>query len=84
MKQTPPELHTLMTLAAELRAAGSSWEIVGAKVQRSPRTCREWPLRYPDDWKRLYREAEEALVAEAGAEGMFFLLKLLRAEDPWL
>ena len=35
-----------MTLATQLRAAGNSWDVVGAQVQRSPRTCREWPLRY--------------------------------------
>ena len=69
MKQTPPELLTLMKLAAELRATGSSWEIVGARVQRSPRTCREWPLRYPDDWKHLYCEAEDSLTAEGSALG---------------
>jgi hypothetical protein len=87
MQSPPPEVLTLMTVAAELRATGNSWEAVGLQVQRSPRTCREWPLRYPDAWKRLYLDAEDAVIAEASSEAMFYLRKLLRAgdpKDPWL
>jgi hypothetical protein len=85
MKQPPPELLTLMTLAAGLRAAGGSWDAVAEKVGRRPRTCRDWPLSYPEVWQRLYLAAEDRLLEEAGAEALHFLRRLARdAPDPWV
>src|SRR5262245_21546809 len=84
MNQPPPQVLTLMATAAELRAGGASWEAVAPEVKRSARTCRDWTTRYPADWDRLLRAAEERLLKEAGAEALFCLRKLLRSEDPWL
>src|SRR5262245_45352632 len=79
----PPSDHllSLLTIAADLRAAGVSWAAVGERVSRSDETCRAWPRRYPDDWRRLSREAEDLLTAEAGGEARIVLRKLLRSEN---
>ena len=42
-------LRTLLTVAAELRSGGASWEAVAAKVSRRPSTCRRWPGRFRAD-----------------------------------
>jgi hypothetical protein len=87
MKQPPEDILPLMTLAADLRAAGNSWEAIAVKVLREPRTCRGWPVRYPEVWRRLYDEAVDQFLDEAGDEATFYLRKLLRAtdpKDPWL
>jgi hypothetical protein len=80
MKHPPEQVLSLMTVAAELRAGGASWEMVAAKVGREARTCRSWPQRYPDDWERLFGAAADRLLADAGAEALHFLRKLLRSE----
>ena len=48
--------RTLLTVAAELRAAGASWEAVAAKVRRKPRTCQAWTTRFRDDWLALLKK----------------------------
>jgi hypothetical protein len=42
----------MMTEAAELQAAGTSWAEVAEQVQRSAETCRQWPRLYPELWRR--------------------------------
>ena len=81
MSQPSEELLAVMELAAQQRAAGSSWDAVAAKVGRGTRTCRGWPAAYPDVWRRLYRQAERHLLAEAGAEAVAILRTLLRSQD---
>jgi hypothetical protein len=81
METLSPTLLALLTIAAELRAAGGSWPKVGEHVGRSPETCRQWSRRYPEAWRRLYREAETHLIAEAGAEARTILRQLLRAKE---
>jgi hypothetical protein len=80
----PPQVLSLMKIAAELRASGLSWETVAVKVKRTPRACRGWPERYPQDWDRLYRAAETKLRHEARGEALSYLRKFLRSEDAWL
>ena len=63
-------LRTLLSVAAELRSGGASWEAVAAKVSRRPSTCRGWPARF-SDWEPLYREAQERRREEAGAVTIF-------------
>jgi hypothetical protein len=72
---------TLLTVAAQLRAAGASWETIAARVKRSARTCRHWPVAYPDEWRRRYRQAEALLFAEAGAEALLILRAQLRSQN---
>src|SRR5262245_50016611 len=75
------ETARLLATAAELKAGGASWEAVAAKVGRTAATCRRWPTLYPDDWQRLFRDAERQLVVDAGAEAVLVLRALLRAAD---
>lgn len=80
MRQPSRETLELMATVAELRANGASWQTAAARVERSAETCRNWPRRYPEQWQRLYLAAEDTLLAEAGAESLTMLRKLLRSE----
>jgi hypothetical protein len=82
MDTPSPKLLALLTLAAELRAAGSSWGKVAEQVKRSAETCRQWPRLYPELWRRLYRQAAGQRSAEAAVEAQLYLRKLVRHEDP--
>ena len=52
-----PDTQTLLAVAAELRAAGATWEAVARRVGREPSTCRKWPSRYGADWVALEQVA---------------------------
>src|SRR5262245_27945950 len=82
MEKPPARLIPLLTAAADLRAAGCSWATVADKPQRDADTCRHWPRRYPDAWKRLYRQAEDLMLHQAGAEAVATLRGLLVDPDP--
>ena len=47
-----------MELAAELRAAGATWENIAEKLKRHPNLVIRWASVYRDEWERLLREAE--------------------------
>lgn len=76
----PPSEH-LLARAAELRAGGSTWDAVAAKLNRSPDTVRKWPALHPERWQAAQHAAERRLVSEAGAESVLVLRALLRSED---
>jgi hypothetical protein len=84
METPPTSLIPLLSIAAELRAGGSSWAAVGEEVKRDPETCRHWPRRYPQTWCRLYLQAEGHVIAEAGADARMRLRILVRGNDPKL
>src|SRR5689334_11220487 len=86
MKKTdaPPRLLVLMKQAAELRALGASWEMVGRQIRRSPRAVRRWPERYAADWSGLLREAQDTLLAQLAGESASVLRKLLHANADWI
>lgn len=67
--------------AAELRAAGSSWDIVAAKLHRAVDTVRRWPCLDPKRWQSALHAAEHRLLAEVGAESVLVLRALLRSND---
>jgi predicted metal-dependent phosphoesterase TrpH len=67
--------------AADLRAAGKSWEAVAAALRRVVATCRGWPNRYRPTWDRLYQAAERDHMTEARAEATALLRQQLRSED---
>jgi len=75
MKEMSPGL---LAIAAEMRAAGASWERIGEQVGRHPDNCRHWPMRYPATWHQLYRDAEIRHIATGGSEGLAALRLLLR------
>jgi transposase len=78
---TPPPADVVLARAAELRAAGSSWDAVATRLNISAETAREWPTLYPTAWQTALRAAERRLVAEASAESVLILRQLLRSED---
>ena len=51
--RNPEKIEALLTQAAELRAAGQTWETVAAAVGRSAETVRRWPKQHPKLWLRL-------------------------------
>jgi hypothetical protein len=61
---------------------GATWEAVGARLHRSPETCRRWPQDYAPRWRALTRAAEDRLFTEAGSEALVVLRRLLRNADP--
>src|SRR5205823_5367444 len=81
MSAAKPPSDELLSRAAELRAGGSTWDAVAAKLNRSADTVRRWPALDPDRWQAALRAAERRLVAEAGAESVLVLRTLLRSED---
>jgi len=74
-------LARLLVRAAELRAGGSIWEAVAAKVGRSVATCQRWPRKYPDLWRRAYGVAVRENLDGGGTEGLRMLRSLLRLKD---
>ena len=73
--------RTLLTVAAELRAVGSSWASIGKAVHRKAETCQKWPSRYPDDWAEIYRAAQQKRFDETSAEAHGLLKFLMRSDD---
>src|SRR5262245_62027147 len=45
--------------AAQLRAAGNSWQAIAQLLGCRPQTCQRWPIQYPEWWARVYRRTEE-------------------------
>jgi hypothetical protein len=79
--QTPPlQLVGLVARAAELRAAGQSWEQVARAVQRGVDTVKKWPSRYADYWNQLLAEARRISIESAGDEARAALRVHLRSD----
>ena len=76
-----PPTDDVLARAAELRAAGSSWDVVAARLRRAAETVRKWPALYPTAWQTALRAAERRLVCEASAESVLILRQLLRSAD---
>lgn len=81
MRTNKPPPEELIAKAAELRASGSSWDVVAAGVGRAADTVRRWPALYPGPWQKAFRAAERQFVAEATAEAVLILRKHLRSDD---
>jgi hypothetical protein len=78
---TPPEkIVRLVERAAELRAAGHTWEQIAKKLRRSL-AIRGWRRRYPEFWNRAIADARRELAAQASAEGLTVLRNLLLSQD---
>lgn len=58
MATNKPPADDLLTRAADLRAAGKSWEATAAALGYSAQTVRKWPIRYSTRWRRVHGEAE--------------------------
>jgi hypothetical protein len=70
-----------MELAAELRAAGATWEMIGEKVKRHPNVVVRWTSVYRDEWQQLLRDAEERVARLGTHETRSTMRTLLRHED---
>jgi hypothetical protein len=76
----PPSVE-LLAHAAELRAAGATWETVAKQVQRAVRTVSGWPRKYADRWTTALVQAERLLAAQSDCESVLTLRKLLLSDD---
>lgn len=81
MTQPTPELLEELRLAADLRAAGVSWEAIASALKRNPDTCRQWPRTHAEAWRRLSRLAELEAARGAWAEARAVLRQLLRSNE---
>lgn len=79
-RQQPPS-DDVLAKAAELRAAGSSWEAVARRVRRAVRTVGGWPRKYADRWAAALVRAERRLAAQADGESVLTLRTLLLSDD---
>lgn len=70
-----------METAAELRAAGATWETAAVQLGRQPNLLMRWARIYRDEWERLNQEAEEHLSRQAGNESRHVLRTLLRSKS---
>jgi hypothetical protein len=67
--------------AADLRARGVTWEAIAQVLNCKLETCRDWPNRYADEWRRLLGQSDRQHQRDAQAEGRRVLRELVRAED---
>jgi hypothetical protein len=79
-KPTPPS-DELLHRAAELRAAGATWETVAREVKRSVRAVYYWPRRYAERWTDALTRAERLMTAQADCESVRTLRGLLVSKD---
>src|SRR5438128_978518 len=70
-----------METAAELRAAGATWETAAGQLGRDPTLLMRWARVYREDWERLLREAEQRLLRQGSNESRSVLRILLRAKS---
>ena len=78
MKIPSAKAHHDMELAAELRAAGATWETVGEKLKRHPNVVVRWTSQYRPEWERLSREAETRVARQGTCESRSAMRVLLR------
>jgi hypothetical protein len=79
MHSLKPPPDSVLARAAEARAEGNCWTVVGERVHKSEHTVRKWPRMYPDRWEAALRAAARRTVDDAAAEGTFTLRNLVRA-----
>ena len=80
MKTPLPRTRRDMETAAELRAAGATWDTAAVQVGRQPNVLIRWARVYREEWDRLCREAERRWSQPATAESRGVLRALLRCQ----
>jgi hypothetical protein len=70
-----------MELAAELRAAGATWETAALQLRRQVGLLVRWSRNYREEWERLFKDAEERLSRQSGNESKAVLRQLLRSKS---
>jgi alanyl-tRNA synthetase len=70
-----------METAADLRAAGASWDTVAMQVGRQPAMLQRWARLYAGVWEQMLREAEERISRQASNESRSVMRSLLRHKN---
>ncbi len=81
MLKPPEHLVAQVERAAELRAAGHSWEYVAREIERPYQTVYSWPRFYRDYWNGLIADARRAVAVESSTEARAVLRNMLRSDD---
>jgi hypothetical protein len=81
MPKRPPPSEKLFAEAAELRAAGATWQTVAKAVNRHERIVRGWQRKYAQRWADALLEAERRMTAHSDCEGVLTLRRLLLSAD---
>lgn len=76
-----PELRERVARAAELRAEGRPWAAVAEQLGLATATVQAYPRRHPKLWAVAERRAWDRALAEAAAEAVTTLRRLLRSDD---
>jgi transposase len=78
-KKSPSD--ELFARAAELRAAGASWETIAKEVNRAERTVYRWQRKFAERWAEALVQAERRMTAQADCESVRTLRGLLMSKD---
>jgi hypothetical protein len=70
-----------LLIAARARAAGHSWKATAELVGRTVAIVRQWPDRYPAEWKKCFQQAQREIQDEAEAEAVAKLRTQLREDS---
>jgi hypothetical protein len=81
MSHSTSPLDDLFARAAELRAAGATWETIAKEVNRSVRTVYRWPRNHAERWTAALIQAERVIAAQADCESVLTLRRLLLSAD---
>ena len=81
---TSERMQRALERAAEMKAAGSSWEAIAIALQRTVQTVKKWPRVYANEWQVMFGQFEKQFVDEAAAESVLALRKQLRIEKSTL
>lgn len=79
-KRQPPS-EELFARAAELRAAGATWQTIATEVNRHERIVRGWQRKFAERWADALIQAERRMTAQADCESVLTLRKLLLSQD---
>jgi hypothetical protein len=61
-----------------MRVRAMSWVEVAKEVKSRAEVCRQWPDKYPAEWRALYREAQRMAWEETNAEALWVLTRMAR------
>lgn len=75
------ELRDRIIRAATLRAEGRSWAAVADELGLTAATVQAYPRKHPKLWAVAERRAWDRALAEAAAEAVTTLRRLLRSDD---
>ena len=81
MPRKKPPSEELFARAAELRAAGVTWETIAKEVNRAVRTVYYWPRKYPKLWADALLQAERDMNSQSDSEAVRGLRGLLMSQD---